>query len=53
MSIGDAIVFLAMVAAWVFGVAVAILKGFGMLAVIGLSLFPPAAWVVLAMHVLA
>ena len=44
MNIGEAIIYGVMVAAWIFGIAVA--KGFWM--TLGAVLIPPMAWVLLA-----
>ena len=49
MKIGDALVYLAMIAAWVGGIAAA--KGFWM--TLGCVLVPPLSWVLLAMRWLA
>ena len=46
MTIGESLLYLVMVAAWVFGIAVAIGKGLGW---IMFAIFvPPVAWVLLA-----
>lgn len=48
MSTGESILYLVVITAWVFGIAVA--EGFWL--TIGCVTFPPMAWVVLAQHLM-
>ena len=53
MKPAEAVVYLAMIVAWVFGIATAIVMKLGGWVIAATIFLPPAAWVVLAIRVIS